>query len=110
MMRQDSSDSRLVLTRWRWLSRHLIHQFLDRRSYCIGPDLIALRRGVKAVGHDLCRNETIDKKFVADVHVEHLLVVGELRQADVDGLDRRIQDRCLLGSTRIVARENTEQD
>src|SRR2546421_2762936 len=89
------------------ISPKLLHQVLDGRKYSVGPDLIALRRRMKSIGHDVSRDNSIDQELVADIHVEHLLVVRKLCQACVDRLDDGIHHWRLLRSTRIVARENT---
>src|SRR6266446_9377678 len=90
------------------ISPKLLHQVFDGRKYGVGPDLVALRRRMKSIGHDFSRDNSIDEELVADIHVEHLLVVRKLRQACVDRLDYGIHDGRLLRSTRVVARENTQ--
>src|SRR5690242_16801451 len=63
---------------------------------------------MKSVGHDLSRDNSIHQELVADIHVKHLFVVRELRQACVDGFDDGVHDGRLLRSTGVVARENSE--
>src|SRR5262245_28084493 len=48
---------------------------------------------MKSIGHDVRWDNSIDEELVADIHVEHLLVVRELRHACVDRLDYGVHDR-----------------
>src|SRR5262245_29507399 len=47
----------------------LLHQILNGRKDRVGPDLIALCRGMESIGHNIGRNSAVDQELIADIHI-----------------------------------------
>ncbi len=63
----------------------LLAQFFNGRLDRLCPDLVALAMGVKKIRHDLLgQDAVVGEKLIADVQIEHTLVVGKLADQGVD--------------------------